>query len=178
MMNASPRHGFSQVEVVVSTIIVGTLMVSCFSTIAAARRSQMAESNRVRGLAIAEALMVEITQLPMRDPSCDCGYGTDSGESGTNRSRFDDVDDYNNLIDSPPKSKNGTACSGYTDLNRTVSVDFVTTANWDTTSASYVGIYRITVKVLRGTKEVCRLVGYRTSGANGSSSAAIASSLN
>ncbi len=166
------RRGLSQAEVVVSTIIVGVLMVSCFSTIAASRRSQMSESNEVRGLAIAEALMAEITQLPMREPACDCGYGIEAGEAGTNRLNYDDVDDYQNLIDSPPKSQSGIACVGYTDLSRRVAIDMVATTDWSATSATYVGVYRITVRVLRGTQEVCRLVGYRTSGSQGSSAAA------
>ena len=178
LRNDSKRCGLSQVEVIVSSIIVGVLMVACFSTIAASRRSQMSESNEVRGMAIAEALMAEITQLPMREPSCDCGYGAESGETGSNRSNFDDVDDYQNLIDSPPKSRSGIACAGYTDLSRRVSIDLVTTTNWNATSATYVGVYRITVRVLRGTLEVGRIVGYRTSGSQGSGSVVGANSLN
>ncbi len=170
--------GLSQAEVVVSTLIVGVLMVSSLSTIAVSRRSQMSESNEVRGLAIAEALLAEIIQLPMREPSCDCGFGIEAGESGSNRLNFDDVDDYNNLIDSPPKSRNGTACTGYSDLSRNVAIDMVTSADWNVTTTTYAGVYRITVKVLRGTLEVCRIVGYRTSGSPGSSSVVGVNSLN
>ena len=172
------RNGLSQAEVVISTVIVGVLMVSSLSTIAASRRSQVSESNEVRGLAIAEALLAEITQLPMREPSCDCGSGIEAGESGSNRLNFDDVDDYKNFIDSPPKSRNGTACSGYSDLSRNAAVDMVTTADWNVTTATYAGVYRITVRVLRGTLEVCRIVGYRTSGSPGSSSVVVVNNLN
>ena len=172
------RSGFSQVEVVVSTIIVGVLMVSSFSAIAASRRSQVYESNEVRGLAIAEALFAEIARLPMREPTCDCGYGAETGEAGTNRLNFDDVDDYRGLVDSPPKARNGTACAGYTDLSRSVAIDLVTTADWSAASATYVGVYRITVTVLRGTTEVCRVVGYRTSGSSGLNTVVGVNSLN
>ncbi len=175
---AHSRRGLSQAEVVVSTIIVGVLMVAAFSTIAASRRSQVSESNEVRGMAIAEALMAEITQLPMREPSCDCGYGPEAGETGSNRGNYDDVDDYKGLIDRPPKSRSGIAFGGYTDLSRSVAIDMVTTADWNATSATYVGVYRITVKVLRGTFEVCRIVGYRTSGSQGSGSVVGVNSLN
>ncbi len=177
-MKVSIRRGLSQVEVVISTIIVGVLMVSSFTTIAASRRSQVSESNEVRGLAIADALLAEIAQLPMREPSCDCGYGAEAGETGTNRLNFDDVDDYRNLNDSPPKSRNGTAIAGYTDLTRSVAIDYVTSANWNATTANYFGVYRITVKVLRGTSEVCRVVGYRTSGSPGSSAVVGANAIN
>ncbi len=176
--NTPTRRGLSQAEVVVSTVIVGILMVSCFSTIAASRRSQMSESNEVRGLAIATALMSEITQLSMREPSCDCGFKIEAGESGANRLNFDDVDDYINFIDSPPKSRNGTTCAGYSDLSRNVTIDMVTTADWNATTTTYAGVYRITVKVLRGTLEVCRIVGYRTSGSPGSNSVIGVNSLN
>jgi hypothetical protein len=172
------RIGLSQVEVLVSTVIVGVLMVSSLSTIAASRRSQWMECNEARGIAIADALMAEITNLPMREPTCDCGFGVESGESGGNRMTFDDVDDYNGLVDSPPSSRNGTACAGYSDLSRTVAIDLVTTADWNATSATYVGVYRITVKVLSGTKEVCRIVGYRTSGSSGSGSVVGVNALN
>lgn len=163
-MNLRRRRGFGQLEVVVSTILVGVLMVSSLSSIAASRRSQTFESNKVRGLAIAKALLSEISQLPMRDPGCDCGYGLGSGESGATRSKYDDVDDYHNLIDSPPRSKNGSACVGYADLSRRVKVDRVTRANWSVLTSTYTGVYRITVTVLRNNLEVCRVVGYRTDG--------------
>ena len=172
------RLGFSQIEVAVSSVIVGTLMVTSLTVIAASRRSQVFESNRVRGLAIANAMMSEIAQMPLRDPSCDCGFGLESGESGATRLNHDDVDDYRGWVDSPAKSKNGVALIGYSDLSRKVEVDHVTTADWRTTSGSYTGIYRVTVIVLRGTKEVCRLVGYRTSGSRGTTVVTESGSLN
>jgi MSHA pilin protein MshD len=161
------RTGLSQAEVVVSTVIVGVLMVSSFSTIAASRRSQVAESNEVSALSIADAMLAEIMQLPMREPSCDCGYGIDSGETG-NRINLDDIDDYNGLVDTPPKSRSGVNLAGYSAFSRQVTVDRVQSANWNTTTTTYAGIYRITVRVLRGSTEVCRVIGYRTSGSAGS----------
>ena len=161
------RTGLSQAEVVVSTIIVGVLMVSSFNTIAASRRSQFAESNEVSALSIAEAMLSEIMQLPMREPTCDCGFGIDSGETG-NRSNLDDVDDYNGLVDSPPTSRTGVALAGFTAFSRQVTIEMVQSANWDATTATYAGVYRITVRVLRSGTEICRVVGYRTSGSAGS----------
>jgi len=166
---ARSRCGLSQVEVVISTIIVSVLMVSSLSTIAASRRSQIAESNEVRGTAIAEALMAEITQLPMRDPSCDCGFGPGSHETGTNRIEFDDVEDYRNLVEFPPKSRSGIALSGYSDLSRNVSIDMVAMNSWDTATATYAGVYRITIRVLRDNVEFARIVGYRSAGSQGAS---------
>lgn len=171
--NRKSRLGISQVEVAVSTVIVGVLMVASLSTIAASRKSQVTESDRVRGVAIAEAMMTEITQLPMREVPCDCGYGMESGESGSNRLNLDDVDDFHDLVDSPAKARDGTLLTGYGNLSRQVAIDRVSNANWTVVGSTYEGVYRITVRVLRGTSEVCRLVGYRTSG--GLSASAVAS---
>lgn len=178
MKDLHQRRGFGQLEVIISTVLVGVLMVSSFSTIAASRRSQVFESNKIRGLAIAEALLAEIVQLPMREPSCDCGFGLETGESGSTRVNYDDIDDYHGLLDSPPKSKNGAACAGYSDLRRRVTVDRVTPADWKVTTSSYSGVYRVTVSVLRDTLEVCRIVGYRADGSSSSFSAVSANSIN
>ena len=59
-----------------------------------------------------------------------------------------------------------------------VAIDLVTTADWSAISATYVGVYRITVRVLRGTLEVCKLVAYRTSGSQGSSAVVGVNSMN
>lgn len=178
MKDQHQRRGFGQLEVIISTVLVGVLMVSSFSTIAASRRSQVFESNKIRGLAIAEALMAEIVQLPMREPSCDCGFGLETGESGSTRANYDDIDDYHGLLDSPPKSKSGAACAGYSDLRRRVTVDRVMPSDWNVTTSSYSGVYRVTVSVLRDTLEVCRIVGYRAEGSSSSFSAVSANSIN
>ena len=172
------RQGLSQVEVAVSTLIVGTLMVASLTVISASRRSQIFESNRVRGLAIASAMMSEIAQLPLRDPSCDCGFGLGVGESGATRSGLDDVDDYRGWVDSPAKSKSGVALTGYSDLRRTVEIDHIATADWSNVEDNYTGVYRVTVIVLSGSREVCRLVGYRTSGSRGTTVISETNSLN
>ena len=174
-MNMRRRRGFGQMEVVISTILVGVLMVSSFSAVAASRRSQTFESNKIRGVTIAEALLAEICQLPLQD-TVNGGFGIGSDEKGANRSKFDDVDDYHNLIDSPPKSKNGAVCVGYNDLSRRVTVDMVTPSNWSVKTSTYAGVYRITVTVWRGSLEVCRIVGYRADGSSGSSSVVSANS--
>jgi hypothetical protein len=163
------RTGLSQVEVAISTVIVGVLMVASFTTVAASRRSQVAESTRVRGLALAEAMMAEMMQLPMREPACDCGFGLESGESLSNRTTLDDVDDYNASIESPPIARGGTALDGSIGLSRSVLVELVQSNDWNSTTATFDGVYRITVTVNRGSTPLARLVGFRTSGSQSTS---------
>ena len=138
LVRSNLRCGLSQVEVLISSIIVGVLMVASLSTIAASRRSQMLESSEARGMTIAQALMSEIAELPMREPTCDCGFGAETTE---NRTSFDDVDDYHGLVDCPPKSRNGVALQGVSDLKRTVDVAIVKSTDWNSTASTYEGVY-------------------------------------
>ncbi len=158
------RHrGFTQVELAVSVVIVGVLMVASLNSIAGSRRSHYAESARAMGGVLANNLMAEISKLPLREPTCDCGFGPEAGEVGSDRRLFDDIDDYDNLVDSPPKRRLGTELDGFAGWSRSVTVQYVPTNDWSATSASFSGVYRIVISIKRGTATICNLVAYRTS---------------
>ena len=156
------RKGFTQIELAVSVVIVGVLMISSLNSIAASRRSHTAESARLMGGTLAENLMAEICNLPLREPSCACGFGPETGEAGSNRQLLDDIDDYNNLVDSPPKRRNGLELTGFTLWSRSVTIQKVPANDWNSNSSNYQGVYRIIVAVKRGGTTICSLVGYRS----------------
>jgi len=88
---------------------------------------------------------------------------------GTNRSAYDDVDDYRNLTDSPPKLKNGTAIVGFTGWTRTVSVVRVDkdvlncgSGTFPLCPVSESGVKKITVTVKHGNIVVATLVAIKT----------------
>lgn len=156
------RRAFTQAELVVSVFIVGILLVSSLSTVGASRKNSFTESSRPLAVGLAEDLLAEIQNLSIIDPDCKCGYGVESLEGTTNRSAFDDVDDYNGLSDTPPKQKDGTNIVGFTGWKRTVKIERVTSTDWKLTSSTYQGNYRITIQVFRGTVKVFELIAYRT----------------
>ncbi len=158
------RHqGFTQVELAVSVVIVGVLMLASLNSIAASRRSHYAESARAMGGVLANNLLAEISKLPLREPTCDCGFGPEAGEVGSDRRLFDDIDDYDNLVDSPPKRRLGTVLDGFDGWSRSVTIQYVPTNDWIATSSSFSGVYRIVISIKQGSATICNLVAYRTS---------------
>src|SRR5262245_60602247 len=89
------RCALTLVEVVASTMIVSMLAVATLNSLGAATRSADAIGNRAIAAGLADELISEIVQKPYSDPDGSAVFGTESGESSTPRSAFDDVDDYN-----------------------------------------------------------------------------------
>jgi prepilin-type N-terminal cleavage/methylation domain-containing protein len=105
------RHGmavaraFTMVEVVVSVVIVGLLLAASLRAVGLSAIMQYRITEHTRSSAMARALMAEIVQQAYSDPGASPVFGPESGES---RDTFDDVDDYDGLVDSPPLTREGT----------------------------------------------------------------------
>jgi hypothetical protein len=89
-------------------MIVGLMMVAALDSLGAATRSAESIGNRAVALALADALMAEIVQLPYEDPTQTVVFGREAGEAASPRSGFDDVDDYGGWDQSPPQFRDGT----------------------------------------------------------------------
>jgi type II secretory pathway pseudopilin PulG len=154
--------GFTQIELLVSTMLMGILMVTSLGSIAGTLQRGSLESTRSRAQLAAEAILQEILLLPNRDPQCDCGFGLESGESGKGRVGFDDVDDYHGYLESPLMTKDGLTTVGELHWKRRVTIDHIAKENLFETQSTYTGIYRITVQVEAAGKVVAIASSYRT----------------
>jgi hypothetical protein len=130
-------------------------------------RTRLAARQAQQGKALARELMAEIFQVSYKDPQGGTTFGPESGETGSTRANFDDVDDYNQYTDSPPQDKAGNVMPNCTGWSRHVDVDRVEPALpqvailWETT------LKRITVTVTDPSGKQTVLVAYRSSaGAN------------
>ncbi len=108
--------------------------------------------------------MSEILQQNYKEPTQTVAFGLESGESGSNRNGFDDVDDYHNLSDSAPKKRDGTAITGYTGWTRTVTVEWLAPANFATVSVTDQNVKRVTVTVKKGTQAMSSVVAIKING--------------
>ncbi|MGE0607929.1 MAG: hypothetical protein AB7O62_12615 [Pirellulales bacterium] len=151
-------------ECAFSTVLVGALLVASLKCVTATTQSRESVATQRQATGLAEQLMMEIYQTNYVDSGSSPTFGPETGESTGNRSAFNDVDDYHNWSESPPKSKSGTAISGYTGWTRSVAVAFVQRSSLNT-SGSETGLKRITVTVTDNSGRQTRLVGLR--GQNG-----------
>ncbi|MHC4400340.1 MAG: type IV pilus modification PilV family protein [Planctomycetota bacterium] len=159
--------GFTLTEVVVSTLIVGLMLVAAMRGLGAAARASRLTNRRGQATLLANDLMSEILQAGYVDPDGAASLGQESGELGGTREAFDDVDDYHEWTASPPQNKLGDALPNL-DLDgwrRSVSVahvdpDDLTTAISD---ADDRGVKRITVTVAYENEVLASLVAFQTS---------------
>jgi len=142
------HRGLSIVEVVASTLIVGTMVVASLDTVGAVYRSQGINGSRQLGHGLAHELMSEVMSMPYGDPENGAGaIGTDSAEATFQRPQYDDVDDYHGYSGSPPTHKDGTAITGYDGWQREVTVTWAERLAGDAWSLYDTGIKRVTVTV-------------------------------
>ena len=147
-MSPIRRYGFSYVEVLVSTLIVGGMMVTAMNLLGSVVKSRTTSGNYARAALLAQQMICEITGVSYIDGSSPV-FGLETGESTGNRSLFDDVDDYHGWTETPLKTRDNSTIANTTGWTRSVSVAWVDPALPSTTVASDQGVKRITVTIQR-----------------------------
>ena len=122
----SRTAGFSLLEAVISTILVGTLLIAATRAIGSSVLSRRIMADRAKAACLADALIGEIHQQSYMEPGLvESSIGLESGESSASRSNWDDVDDYHGLAESPLQYKVGSAIAGLVGWQRTAAVEWV-----------------------------------------------------
>jgi len=138
---------FTLIEAIISTIIVAVMFVAALNTVGAARLTQYQASLVSRGRLLAEALLSEILRQAYRDPDGTPVFGREANESSATRATWDDVDDYDQLSETPPVAQDGTVLTIATGWRRTTQVEWVDPANPAAVVGSESNAKRITVTV-------------------------------
>jgi type II secretory pathway pseudopilin PulG len=163
---AGRRGGFSLLEAVVAVGIVGGLLVVALNTVGSARYGQYRISQRGRGLLLAQELMTEILNQayvePVDKPSSALGPENSEGSTSRHRTTYDDVDDYNGWVSSPPRLKDGTVMSELIGWERRVHVRWVLPDQFETVSGVETGVKRIEVEVRHNGLLTARLWAVRS----------------
>lgn len=150
-------------------VIVSAMLVSALMATTTTARLQTTTSSRELALALAHELAHEIMQAEYEEPEYDLAvnFGLEPGDDappGT-RTKYDDVDDYNGWISSPPANRSGAALSAGAEYERRVKVRFVdpndVTGAGHTDLAADTGLKRIVVTVT-GPSGVVSLVRLRS----------------
>ena len=143
------RKGFSYVEVLLSAVIIAVLLVSAMQLFANLGRSRRSISSQDDAAVLALEMIEEIKQLYYHDPNNPGNFGPETGELGSTRMQFDDIDDYHNWSACPPEARDGQVDSRYQDYTRAVRVGLVAADDFTETTASDEGFKAVTITLLR-----------------------------
>ncbi len=161
-----PRPALSLVEVTVSVVIVGVMMVAALTTLSSVAMTRQIDGNKQTGQMLARQLMAEILSKNYEDPDLAprAFFGVEAIEQAAgNRSLYDDVDDYAGWTASPPQLADGNDIPERTESTRSVEVVGVTLTDLDNVVPPdfEVGLKRITVTVTYNGNAVVELRALR-----------------
>ena len=164
LKNRRGCRGSSLLEVSLSTLMIGLLMLASLHSVGAAKRHENDTGNRLAGQQLAYGLMNEILQTAYIEPggTATPTLGKETGENTGNRALFDDVDDYHGWTASPPQDRMGNVIAGCTGFQNTVSVTWADPTTLASTAAVNTGLKKITVTTTKNGRQYASLVGYRS----------------
>ena len=157
------RKGFTLIEAVAGILIVSIMFAAVMQTVGASRMAQYKTSGRRLGCLLGQELMAEILQQYYEEPDDTPDFGRESGESGGDRTDWDDVDDYDGWSATPPESKYGAEMADLVGWSREVEVAWVDPASPTSQLGSESETKLITVTVKHNGTVMAELVAIRTS---------------
>ncbi len=149
------RAGLSYVEIIMATMIMSILLVAALNLFANLGRSKTNVMKHDASTVASLDLIKEIMERNYKDPTTPTDFGADPCELiGGNRSFYDDIDDYNNLIEHPPKYLDGTNIPGYEDMTRSTKVRWVKASDFTQTSLVDQGYKEVTITLKNSKNKV------------------------
>ncbi|MCS7467567.1 hypothetical protein NZK35_13015 [Stieleria sp. ICT_E10.1] len=116
------RIGLSMLEVIISLTLVATIMLVSLNASANMMRNRIAAGQAVQGQLLAGYFLDEISSLDFREASDDAVFGPEPGESASDRSSFDDVDDFAGFHQDTPTFRDGGSIPEFDGWEVNVSV--------------------------------------------------------
>ena len=128
--NKRNRCGVTLLEVIISLILVSSIILVSMTASANLMRNKSVSMEAIRGHDLAFQILDEVTATAFEDADDDQIFGRETNETATNRTDFDDVDDYHNYSTSLPTHRDGTAIAGLTGWSFSIAVTpAITTAS-------------------------------------------------
>lgn len=144
------QYGLTLVELLVSIVIVGIAASTILGVFSITSASSADPMIRHQAAAIAESYLEEVLARPFDDP--------DGSDAETLRADFDDVEDYDGLLDNGARDQFGNPIPSLSDY--TVSVAVSNSSALPSIPAG--DTYRVDVVVSRSADINFQLSGYRT----------------
>jgi len=153
MRNAQNKNGFSLIEALIAILLVGLAIASLM-----AANSSFTQANGAgTDLSTAEFLLEQIreltTLLPVIDPETETTtFGVESGETLAD---YDDLDDFDNKVFSPPINANRNLLNDFAAYSQQITVQNVNASDFEQVESDHSTYFvRITVKIFLNSKEI------------------------
>ena len=160
MNQRSNKHmlpGITLAETVVSTLIIGLVLVSTIQIVGPIVRSGSVMADRTVASNLANELSEEIATKLFTSPLLADLESMGPG-AGETRATYDDIDDYHGLSNSPPQLSDMRVLSTLSGWTRTVKVVHVNMNDPSVDSANYTGLKRVTVTVSKNGIELASVI--------------------
>ena len=152
-------------ETIVSTLLVGMVLVGTIQIVGPTVRSGTVMADKVVASNLARELSDEIaTKYFKSTVEDDLDFiGT---ESGASRRFFDDIDDYHGLSNTPPQLSNERTLTQLAGWTRTVKVAHADLNNPSVDSGAYTGLKRVTITVRKDGVTLAEMVSLHSHAAD------------
>ena len=144
-----------------ATAIAGGLLVAAMSAVGATAKARRFNADNEMGVGLAKDLLDEVLARPYADDLEPARVGLETGEKAA-RAAFDDIDDFDALVDDPASSPAGELVTSQPGWSRDVRVRWVTRADIDVESLVDEGVKRVTVRASRNGRVYATLTALRT----------------
>ena len=147
------NDGFTFIEVLIATILVGLAIASLM----AANRAFTTANDAGTDLSTAEFLIEQVKELmsllPVVDPQTDITtFGPETGET---LAGYDDLDDFNGASFSPPINANRSVLTDYATFSQQVTVQNVSASNFEQVVGDHGSYFvRVTVSVYQNSQQI------------------------
>ncbi len=115
------RRGVTLIEIMISLILVSTVLLVSITASANLLRNNVQRRAAVDANVLGRQIAEEVSAQHFVDPDTP-GFGLETGEIATDRTTFDDVDDYHGFAATPPTHRDGSVIDGYLGWTFSISV--------------------------------------------------------
>jgi len=163
------QRGFSLVEATLAIVVVGGLVVASLSALGGLGAARLVLSDRAYAQAIAAQWEATVKTAAYADPqSPAASWGVDAGESVSDVSTFDDVDDFGGYLEKNPSGPDRKPAAPGDGWKVEISVAAVRVNAGSIAAASGdQGLKRVTITVTRSGKVLATRAFVRTSSWDG-----------
>jgi len=165
VIRSTARRGITMAETIVSTLLVGMVLVGTLQVVGPTVRSGSVMADKLVASNLAREMTDEISTKYFTSPKTD-DLDFIGEESGKDRDKLDDIDDYHGLSCSPPQCSDEDVMSNLVGWTRTVKVAHADLGDPSVDAGTYTGLKRVTVTVQKNGVTLAQVVSLHSHAAD------------